>query len=111
MSGLRAHEDLPGLRTLLEPCGDVDRVTGDERLPYSGNHAPGVDSRAHLDLHSIVALELSVDLSECNPHVGCCTRSSERVVLVRNRQPEDGHDRITDELLDRATMQLEGRPH
>ena len=36
--------------------------------------------------------------------------SAKRVVLVCRRGPEDRHHRITDELLDRATVTLEDRP-
>jgi hypothetical protein len=33
------------------------------------------------------------------------------IVLVHGRDAEDGHDRIADELLDRAALALEQRSH
>jgi hypothetical protein len=70
-----------------------------------------VDGRAHLDLDAVVPLELGVDRGERDPHVGCSPGGSERVVLVRDRQAEDRHDGVADELLDRAAVPLEGRAH
>jgi hypothetical protein len=44
-------------------------------------------------------------------HLSGRAHSSERVVLVHARQPEDGHDRIADVLLDRAAVAFERGPH
>ena len=33
------------------------------------------------------------------------------VVIVADREPEDGHDRVADDLLDRAAVRLEDQPH
>ncbi len=45
------------------------------------------------------------------PHLPSSPDRPQRVVLVRDRHPEDGHHRVADELLDRAAMALEDRAH
>jgi len=45
------------------------------------------------------------------PHLGGRSDGPERVVLMHPRQAEDGHDRVTDVLLDRAAVPLEGLAH
>ena len=44
-------------------------------------------------------------------HLGGGADGPERVVLVDDRDAEDRHDRVADELLDRPTVALEDRPH
>jgi hypothetical protein len=45
------------------------------------------------------------------PHLGGRADGAERVVLVNPRQPEDGHDRVADVLLDGAAVTFERGSH
>jgi hypothetical protein len=46
--GRRADQNLTGAGRLLQPCGDVDGIAGDEGLAGSGDHLTGVHPDAHL---------------------------------------------------------------
>ena len=50
------------------------------------------------------ALELLVQRGERELRLVGGPDRPQRVVLVQLRQPEDGHDRVTDELLDRRPV-------
>ena len=56
-------------------------------------------------------LELVVQLRLRALHVRGGANRAKRVVLVELRQPEDGHDRVADELLDHAAVALELGAH
>ena len=85
---------------LLEPRGDVDRVAGDERLSLAAH-----DDLARVDPDPCLQPVLGDRLA----HLPCRAHGAKRVVLVRRRDPEDGHHRIADELLHRAAVTLEDR--
>ena len=83
---------------LLEARRDVDGIAGDERLALAADDDPArVDPDPCLE---------SV-LRDRGTHLRCCTHRPESVVLVRDRDPEDRHDRVADELLDGATVTLD----
>ena len=46
-------------------------------------------------------------LADRSAHLRCGAGRTQRVVLMRDRYPEDSHDRVADELLDSATVALE----
>ena len=96
---LVAEQHLSGAGGLLQPRGDVDGVAGDERVPLPGDDLAGVDADARLE-PELVHVVAQLDGGAHGP---------QRVVLRRNRDPEDGHDRVADELLDRAAVALEHR--
>ena len=99
-SRLGPDENLAVGGALLEPRGDVDRVAGDERLSLSAH-----DDLARVDPDPCLQLVLGDRLA----HLPRRADGAKRVVLVRRRDPEDGHHRIADELLDRAAVTLEDR--
>ena len=56
-------------------------------------------------------LELDVQHLEPLLHLERAADGAQGVVLVGGRHPEDGHDRVADELLDGAAVTLEGGAH
>ncbi len=105
-----AEEDLLRSGGLLQSCGDVDRVAGDEPLTrrrVAGDDLSRVHARADRELDSPVTLELLVQPHERALHPRCRSNRTERVVLVQRREAEHGHDRVADELLDDAAVALE----
>ena len=46
-------------------------------------------------------------LGDRGAHLRRCTDRAQRVILVRDGDAEDGHDRVADELLDRPSVALE----
>ena len=91
---LHADQHLAGPGGLLEPRRDVHGVARDDRLALAGDDLAGVDADPQLG-----PLQL-------------CGRPdrAQRVVLVRPRDPEDGHHGVADELLHRAAVAPEDRP-
>ena len=103
--GRLSHEHAAGCRGGLEPGGGVDQVArdhtlvgrtdGDRRL--AGQHpSPGRDP--------------GPQRADRIDQVERCTDGPFRVVLARDRGTPDRHDRITDELLDRAAVSLDDIP-
>ena len=95
---LGANQDLTSSCRLLQPGRDVDGVARHECLTLASDDNPaGVDPDARLE--PVLADRLA--------HLRRGAGRTQRVVLVRDRYPEDSHDRVADELLDRATVSLE----
>ncbi len=112
--GRIADQDLARARSRLEPCSHVHRVARDEGLPrrrVTGHDRPGVDAGANAEVDSPALLELAVQLAERGSHLGRGPHRSQWVVLVHRRRAEDRHHRVPDELLDRAAVALDHRPH
>ena len=97
---LGADQRLRRSRRLLESRSNVDRVSGDERLTLAAD-----DDLARVDPDP----RLQAVLRDRRTHLRRCTHRAESIVLMRHRDPEHRHDRIADELLDRATMTLDNR--
>ena len=113
-AGLRADDDAARRRRGLEPGGRVDGVAGDE--PVAGDTVDardlaGVDADPELEADTEVVLELAVQLGHRVAHLDGRAHRAERVVLVQHRDPEDGHDRVADVLLDGAAVALERPAH
>ena len=95
--GACADEDLAGRSRLLEPCGDVDRVPGDEEIPprlARCDDLAGVEPdpqgerrRDWIGGHGFTEREGGAERA-----IG--------IVVVRLGDAEDRHDRVADELLD-----------
>src|SRR5207244_6381417 len=98
---LLADQDLAWLRRLLQPCGDVDGVTRGEPFLRAGDHLAGADADSTLD----------AELREGIAHLRCRAKSSERVVLVHDRDAKNCHDRVADEFLNRPTVRLDDLLH
>ena len=103
--GASADEDLPRLGDLLEPSGDVHGVAGHDevgaRLVAARHDLAGVDpdpdrqplAERRVLAHGVPQLQRGVDRPP-------------RVVVVGDRQPEDRHRGVADELLERAGVPL-----
>ena len=72
------------------------------------HHLAGVDADPHRQLDAEAVLEAAVELFERTPHGEGGAHRPVRVVLVGPPQTEDGHHRVTDVLLDDATLGLDG---
>ena len=106
------EQDLTGRGYLLQPGGHVDRVAAHEGLAcprIACHHLAGVDPGADHEPHSVLTFEVLVETCErFSDPVGGSHRAH-RVVLVDDRHAEHGHDGISDELLDGATVELDHR--
>ena len=96
-----SEQHLAGVRSLLQPGGHVDRVTGREPLLRPRHHL----ARHHSDP------PLQPESRERVPHLDRCPHRPQRIVLVHDRHTEDGHHGVADELLDRAAVMLDDRLH
>ena len=108
--GRLPDQDLARGGGLLEAGGDVDRVAGHERLPgraLSGHDLAGVDPDAQRDPRAEALLELGVQRRQALLHLPGGAHGSQRIVLVRERDPEDRHHRVSDELLHSPAMALD----
>jgi hypothetical protein len=94
-------QDLSRRRCLFQPCSKVDCVPGRETLARAGDDLSG----RHADP------PLNTESGKRVAHLDRGTNGSKRIVLVEDRHPKDGHDGITDELLDRAAVALDDRLH
>jgi hypothetical protein len=92
-----ADEDFTGACRLLESRGDVYGVSGNEGLTCARSDVARVDADADFEAES----------SDGLLHLGRSTHRAERVVLVHLGNAEDGHDRVTDELLHHASVALQ----
>jgi hypothetical protein len=72
--------------------------------PRAGENLTGIHTGADLDLHAALPLELAVELADRAANLDSSTNSPKRIVFVHSRDPEHGHHRIADELLQRAPM-------
>ncbi len=97
---LGADQRFAWRRSLLESRGDVDGVTGDERL---GLAADDHFSRIHADA-CVEAVR-----GDRGAHLRGGSDGTKSIVLVRHGDPEDRHHRVADELLDRPTVTLDDR--
>jgi hypothetical protein len=108
--GRFAHEDAVDGRGALQARRRVDDVAGDhpfalarERIERD-HRLTGVDSQADSqvdDLHHLVQLGHRIAHRERRPD------GALRIVLVCDGGPEDGHDRVPDELLDDSPEALD----
>jgi hypothetical protein len=99
-AGLGADEHLAWLGGLLEPCSHVDRIARHESLALAADHdLAGVDADARLQ----------PVLGDRGAHLRGGARRAQRIVLVRDGDPEHRHHRVADELLDPAAVALDDR--
>ena len=108
--GLGADDDAVHRRRLLQSRRGVDDVTGDHRLAERGpggerdERLAGVDGDAQLQAEPQLAL---VEGADAVPYGERCTDRPLGVVAESGRRPEDGHDRVADELFDSSAERLE----
>ena len=109
-----SEEDLLRPGCLLEASGDIDRIAGHESLArdrVAGDDLARVHAGTNREANAPDPIQLVVQFRLHALHVRGGTNRSERVVLVELRQPEDGHDRVADELLDHSAVALELGAH
>ena len=98
--GQRANNDLSWLGSGLQPRDDVYCVASHQELAVlvdaPGRHLAGV----HADPKRDGDRELPVEIGERVTHRERRANRPLRVVVVRQRDPEDHHDGVADELLD-----------
>ena len=103
----RADQDRPRLGGLLESLGEVDRVTGHERLARPGvarDDLTGVDADPAGELDAPLHPQLRVELGEAPLHLRPGADSAKGVVLVDHRHAEHGHHLVAAEPLDRPAV-------
>jgi hypothetical protein len=102
---------LPRLGQLLEPGRHIHGQARDERLTRSRmrrrDRLTRIDSGADLELEA----QSLVHLGQTRADPECSAQRAHRIVLVRRRDAKDGHDRITDVLLDRPALRLDLAAH
>ena len=98
---LHADQNLARRCCLLQPRRDVDCIPGGECAMTAGHDLARVHAEARLDL----------ELRQRLPHLERGPQRPQRVVLVREGHPERRDHGVTDELLHRAAMPLDDRPH
>ena len=103
---LGADQDLARRRGLLEPRRNVHCITGGECLPLAGHHLARVDARAEGQRHRQLLAQRPELLADLRRRA----HRAQRVVLVRDRDAEHCHHRITDELLHGAAVPLDDHP-
>ena len=108
---LLADEDLVRLRSLLQPRGDVDRVSGHQSLLRARDHLARVEADPQRQPRSVIAFQLLIQFPERLPHLRRSTHRPQGVVLVQNGDAEHRHHRIADELFHRPLMALDHLSH
>ena len=108
------EQDVAGTRRLLEPRGDIDRVAGGERARRRA--APVTASPVLTPMRTArstpaLAAQLTAQLRDLLAHLGRRADGTQRVVLVRDRDPEDRHHRVADVVLDRPAVALDHVAH
>ena len=105
----RAEHDRSGRRRLLDSLGDVDRIARDEAAVtrVADVDVAGVDPDAQVEPETVLALDGLAQSGHGCAGVGGGTDGAQGIVLVRDGYAEDGHDRVADELLDRAAVALD----
>ena len=105
-----ADQDLPGAGRGLEALSDGDGAAGGECVALggiAGDDLPRVDAGPHPELDPVLGAQLVVQCGESFAELACGANGPQGVVLVQDRDSERGHDRVADELLDRATVMFE----
>jgi hypothetical protein len=101
-------------RRALDASGRVDNVARHDPLPLLGSRADGDDRLARVNPHPHLQLKIGTGLIQIRDRFQDCEPRPHRplgVVLVRHRSAAHGHDRVADELLDRAAVPLDLLPH
>ena len=85
----------------------IDRIAGRQPLIGAGHHLPGVHAGADAHRGAEVGLQFPVELCDVCAQPGCGAYRPQRIVLMQHRDTENGHHRVSDELLHRAAMMFD----
>ena len=108
--GPLADQHLALLRSLLEPRRHIDRIARRQLLirgAVTNDHLARVDAGARQDPNAVLAGKIDVHAVESLTHLERRSHRPKRIVFVYRRHAEHGHDRVADELLDRAAVPFE----
>src|SRR4029078_946509 len=94
-------------RAWLSAWCDVAAVARGRPFLRPRDDLAGVDAGPELQPGLEPLLQLLVQRPERGAEVGSSSHCAKRVVLVHDRNAEDGHHRVADELLDRPAMPLD----
>jgi hypothetical protein len=110
--GALGNHDRPGLGGLLQPRSEGDGVAGDAEVVARRTRGERL-ARAHADtkLERLRRLARVVPAPEALDHPARGAHGAHGVVLVNRRYPEDGHDRLPGEPLDRSAFGLDLHRH
>ena len=105
---------LAGLRQGLHPLRQTDRVA-DRRVvalalvaDRPGDHLAGVDPDPGREVEAVLATELGGVVRDVIEHPQRRVAGALGVVLVGDRRPEDGHDPVAGEFVDRPLETVDG---
>ena len=101
---------MPGLGGRLDPRRGVDEVAGDHALALGAERDRGLAGEHAGRARSSGAPTSAPSADDGRDQVERGPHRALGVVLVRDRRAPDGHDRVADELLDRAAVALDHRP-
>ena len=104
----------PGAACCSRRAATLTGIPGDQRLSRGriARHDPsGVHADVDADRDTAIAFELLVQVRESVTHVDDGATRPERVIFVQLRDPEHGHHRVADVLLDRPSVAFDRRAH
>ena len=111
LGGALGQVRLAGLGQRLHPLRQADRVAdrGVAALAdLGGDHLAGVDPDPGREVEPVLAPQLGRVLADVVEHLQRRVTGAPPVVLVGDRRPEDGHDPVAGELVDRALEAVHG---
>ncbi len=110
VEGRLAHHDRAGLGDRLQPRRRVHHVTDDEAPLSVGRRNRCLAAQNPGANRQRLVTELGTDPGHGIDELQSCSHRPLRIVLVGDRRPPHGHDRIADELLDGAAEALDDLP-
>ena len=108
--GPLADEHLALLCSLLEPRRHIDGIARRKLLirgAVTNDHLARVDAGTRQDTNAVLARKIDVHAIESLTHVERRSHRPKGIVFVYRRHAEHRHDRVADELLDRAAVSLD----
>jgi hypothetical protein len=98
--------------SLLQARRNVHRIAGHERsaaVATTRHDHAAVYADAELDAEAALGRKLLIQAGDLVAQLNGGAHRAQRVIFVKQRNAEDRHDGVADELLDRATVALQDR--